>query len=286
MTLRTLLIALIALLALLCLNAAPAAAEKTPWFGRILISNDDGIDNPRLMALVEAFAPHCEVWVVAPLENCSGSSNYCSAFSRRVMAVEPRDLGPGVRAWGVDGYPTDCVIFALTTLMKDTPPDLVLSGVNSSPNLSDAWLASGTIGVVRTAAHMGVPAVAFSGLREDAAMMEAVGDWAYRFCLSDEVRGLDGAAYLSVNIPRTSPDEIAGVRWAPPAAPTYFNWFEPDGEDESGRALWRLRWRRDNDRPIDTDQGLHNAGYITVTPLRVGEYDAEAGGDLVPWRQP
>ncbi|MBU1674687.1 5'/3'-nucleotidase SurE, partial [bacterium] len=165
--------------ALLLLAAVSVASSPmppdSPWFSRVLISNDDGIENPRLQVLVDAFAPHCEVWVVAPLVNRSGSSNYCSAFSSKTLAVEPRDLGEGVRAWGVDGYPADCVMLALTTLMKDSPPDLVLSGVNSSPNLADGWLASGTIGVVRTAAHRGFRAVAFSGLREDPEMMSAVG---------------------------------------------------------------------------------------------------------------
>ncbi len=281
------------LILLLLLAAMPALASSTdpgptPWFTRVLISNDDGIDNPRLRTLVEAFAPHCEVWVVAPLENRSGCSNYCSAFSRRVLSVEPRDFGPGVTAWGVDGYPADCVILALTTLMKDAPPDLVLSGVNSSPNLADGWLASGTIGVVRTAASRGVRAVAFSGLREDADMMSAVGDWAFRFCTSDPVRDMAIGDYFTVSFPRVSPGEIAGVRLARRADATYVNWFEPEGVDDAGRELWRLRYSRDLDKPADTDQGLYNLNCIAVTPHRVGEFDPAAHAalealDLTPW---
>jgi 5'-nucleotidase len=255
--------------------ASSSSPEPIPWFTRILISNDDGIDNPRLKVLVDAFAPHCEVWVVAPLENRSGCSNYCSAFSRKVLSVEPRDLGPNVQAWGVDGYPTDCVILALTTFMKDSPPDLVLSGVNSSPNLADGWLASGTIGVVRTAAHRGYRAVAFSGLRENPPMMDAVGEWALRFCMSEMVRDMGELAYLTVSFPSVEPDEVAGVRLARRADTTYFNWFDPDGVDEQGREQWRLRYTRDLDRPDDTDQGLYNANFIAVTPMRVGEFDEE-----------
>ena len=280
-------------LALLLAPAPPAAAGSSApealWFSRVLISNDDGIANPRLQALVDAFAPHCEVWVVAPLVNRSGSSNYCSVFSQRVLAVEPRDLGEGVRAWGVDGYPADCMLLALTTLMRDSPPDLVLSGVNSSPNLGDGWLASGTIGVVRTAAHRGFKAVAFSGLREDEEMMAAVGAWALEFCRSDLVRDLGPDRYLTVSFPRVSPAEIAGVRLARRAHTTYVNWFEPDGEDEAGRALWRLRYTRDHDQPAGTDQQLYNENYITVTPMKVGEFDtahheALIETSLTPWR--
>jgi 5'-nucleotidase len=266
----------IGLVLIICASACAASSDgpaDPPWFSRVLISNDDGIDNPRLKVLVDAFAPHCEVWVVAPLENRSGCSNYCSSFSRKVLAVEPRDFGPDVRAWGVDGYPVDCVILAVTTLMKDSPPDLVLSGVNSSPNLGDGWLASGTIGVVRTAAHRGFRAVAFSGLREDPEMMAAVGRWALDFCRSDLVRDLGPDRYLTVSIPRVAADEIAGVHLSRRAHTTYFNWFDPEGTDEQGRELWRLRYTRDLDQPAGTDQAFYNENYIAVIPMRVGEFD-------------
>ncbi len=268
--------------------ASSASPDDPPWFTRVLISNDDGIDDPRLKVLVDAFAPHCEVWVVAPLVNRSGCSNYCSIFSTRELAAEPRDLGEGVHAWGVDGYPADCMVLALTTLMKDSPPDLVLSGVNSSPNLADGWMASGTIGVVRTAAHRGFRAVAFSGLRENPAMMDAVGEWALEFCRSDLVRDMEKDAYLTVSFPRVEPNEIAGVRLARRAHTTYVNWFEPDGVDDQGRDRWKLRYTRETDTPEGTDQQLYNLNYIAVTPMKVGEFDDEAYGGLIgePGRLP
>jgi len=60
------------LILLMLIIAAPASA----WPDRVLITNDDGIDNPRLIALAQAFARVAEVVVVAPLTNCSGSTNY------------------------------------------------------------------------------------------------------------------------------------------------------------------------------------------------------------------
>ena len=97
-----------------CAGNVPAAE---PWFTRVLITNDDGIDDPRLVALARAFAEVAEVVVVAPLANCSGSTNYVSAFQRHEVSVEPRDLGAGIEAWGVDGFPGDCVLLAITGLM-------------------------------------------------------------------------------------------------------------------------------------------------------------------------
>ena len=106
------------LIVLFLVIAAPAFA----WPERVLITNDDGIDNPRLAALARAFAEVAEVVVVAPADNCSGSTNYVSAFQRSAVTVEPVDMGEGIAAWGVDGFPGDCVILATSGFLPDDPP--------------------------------------------------------------------------------------------------------------------------------------------------------------------
>lgn len=262
--------------ALLLLLLAPARAAE-PWFDHVLISNDDGIDDPRLVVLVQAFAAVSRVTVIAPLENCSGSSNYCSVFRRKEIVVEPRDLGPNVTAWGVDGFPGDCMLFAFETLLVDDLPDLVVSGVNSGPNLADAWIASGTLGVARLAANNGVPALALSALdRRDADMMAAVPAWAVELACSDAVRDLADGGYLSVNFPRVAPDDIRGVKWTGVGERIFHDAFDPGEPDAEGRVKWTLRyWTDDGDQPADADVPAYRAGWITVSPMRVGDLDAD-----------
>lgn len=88
-----------------------------------------------MFGLARAFAPTAETWVIAPLEDESSSGDYTSVAKRKALAVEPRNLGEGIRAFGGDGYPADCVILALAGIMRDRPPDLVTSGINGGANL-------------------------------------------------------------------------------------------------------------------------------------------------------
>ena len=43
------------------------------------------------------------------------------------------------------GTPTDCVIMGVRHIMKDNPPDLVLSGVNRGQNVAEDVTYSGTV---------------------------------------------------------------------------------------------------------------------------------------------
>ncbi len=277
------------LTAVLLLAACAPGVLAEPWFDTVLITNDDGIEAPGLAVLAQAFAEVARVVVVAPMANCSGSTNYVSAFQRHELAAEPRDLGPGIEAWAVDGFPGDCVLLAITGIMADAPPDLVVSGVNTGPNLADAFLASGTIGAARLAAQHGLRAVAFSNLKSrDPSMMAAVPRWCVRLAQDEVVRGLGDREYLTVNFPRGPADEVKGVCWAAPGGQVFHDVFEIAGEDDQGRRVWRQRWWFDDgdDQPADGDVARQRAGWITVTPMRLGDLDRprlEAAGTLPPW---
>lgn len=276
------------LLFVLLMLLPAVTAQATPWFGRVLITNDDGVDTPQIIALARAFAEVAEVTVVAPLGNCSGSTNYISAFQRHEVAVEEREMGENITAWGVDGFPGDCVLLALTGIMADARPDLVVSGVNSGPNLADAYLASGTIGAARLAAQHGVPAIAFSNLDpKDKDMMEAVPRWCVQFAASEVAQRLQPGQYLSVNFPDGPAADVKGVRWAEPGLEVFHDAFEQGETDEKGRIIWKQRWWFDDgEQPEGRDVALQRAGWITVTPMRLGDLDRlrlEQAAPLPQW---
>ncbi len=93
---------------------------------RILLTNDDGIHAPGF-AVLESIAAKLsdDVWAVAPAEEQSGAGHSLT-LSRPIRL---RRHGP--RKYSVSGTPTDAVMMALAHIMKDSPPDLILSGVNS-----------------------------------------------------------------------------------------------------------------------------------------------------------
>ncbi|MEL6267279.1 MAG: 5'/3'-nucleotidase SurE, partial [Pseudomonadota bacterium] len=127
---------------------------------RILIVNDDGINAPGL-AVAEAIAadvagPEGEIWVIAPELERSGTSHAVS-YTTPLRVTE---VGP--RRWSVDGYPADCALVGMRWLLRDTPPDLVLSGVNRGHNLAEDVVYSGTVGAAMDAALGGARAVSMS----------------------------------------------------------------------------------------------------------------------------
>src|SRR4029078_8075771 len=119
---------------------------------RILITNDDGIEAPGLDVL-EKIATDLtdDVWVVAPETDNSGASHSLTLSEPLRM----RELDK--RHYAVKGTPTDCVIMGVRFLLRQQPPDLVLSGVNRGQNLADDITYSGTVAGAIQGALLGIP---------------------------------------------------------------------------------------------------------------------------------
>ena len=127
---------------------------------RILITNDDGINAPGLKVLhdiaTEIAGPRGEVWTVAPAFEQSGVAHKIS-FTHPMMIAQL-----GERRFAAEGSPADCVLAGLHDVLTDTPPDLVLSGINRGNNAGENAMYSGTLGGAMEAALQGLPAIALS----------------------------------------------------------------------------------------------------------------------------
>ncbi len=121
----------------------------------ILVTNDDGIDAPGIRALEQVLGPLGRIYTAAPLVEQSASSRRITL--RRPIRFEQR----GAARYGIDGTPADCVMMALTHLL-DERPALVVSGVNSGPNLGENIYYSGTVAAAAEGAKHGIPAMAVS----------------------------------------------------------------------------------------------------------------------------
>jgi len=259
--------------------------ETDAWFKRVLITNDDGIDSLGIIELARAFSEVAETYVVAPKENKSGSTHYMSAMRKRALKVEKKDLGEGIRAYAVDGYPADCVLIALGGIMLDNPPDVVISGINSGPNLGEAWIGSGTIGAARVAAFGGFPAIAASGVDEEIpGALKAASRWIVRLAKSAAFQGLGKDQFLTVDIPNVPPQGIQGVRVAQRAGLRRIPIFEKasaaEGADKNGLEVWEMIERKETggDLRTDSDIALYREGYIVIVPMKADEHDY----DLLP----
>jgi len=170
---------------------------------RILLSNDDGIGAPGL-AVLERIARQLsdDVWVVAPEQEQSGASH--SLTTRRPLRL--REVAP--RRFWVDGTPTDCVVVALKRVLRDHPPDLVLSGINAGSNIGEDLTYSGTVAAAMEATLLGVPAIALSQAYVDGQEIPwGVGERAAAAMIRRLLRlPWPASTLFNINFPAVSPD--------------------------------------------------------------------------------
>src|ERR687890_206855 len=124
---------------------------------RILLTNDDGV-NARGLRLLETMARPLsdDIWIVAPAEEQSGAGH--SLTLTQPVRLRRHDD----RRFSVTGTPTDAVMLALAHIMKDSPPDVILSGINRGDNLGEDVTYSGTVSAAMEGALAGVPSIALS----------------------------------------------------------------------------------------------------------------------------
>jgi 5'-nucleotidase len=272
--------------------AAPTTVDcQTHGPARILLTNDDGIEEvaDRVYPLAQELRRFAEVYIVVANQDRSGSTHFMS-LSRKV-ALESRleyasSAGDGLHKLEihvVDGFPADCVALGVRGIMGEDPPDLVISGPNGGPNLADGWFGSGTIGAARTAAYMGIPALAISGLDDDSEeQVSALSRWVAELAQSELVNSLPEQTYLTVALPRVPPSQVAGIRVARRAQLLGALSFErlaevrdPQGGEEM-TSVWVVRYRAPTSPPsADSDVVLYSQDYIVITPMRADEHDSQ-----------
>src|SRR5262245_55977923 len=181
---------------------------------RVLITNDDGIEAPGLNVLEHvAGAVSNDVWVVAPETDQSGASHSLTLAEPLRM----RDLGK--RHYAVKGTPTDCIIMGVRFLLREKPPDLVLSGVNRGQNLADDVTYSGTVAGAIEGVLLSVPSIAMSLVIGPAEADQDAGKPKWETPMqhgADLVRKLLKAGWpqgvlLNVNFPNCDPTVVKGA---------------------------------------------------------------------------
>lgn len=237
----------------------------------ILITNDDGIAAPGLLALKLALAPLGPITVVAP------ARNYSAAGHRKTMhkplRLEPAELADGTPAWACSGAPSDSVALALLGFVKDKI-DLVVSGINPHANIGQDLTYSGTVTAAMEAVISGVPGVAVSvDEAHSLADYGTAAQAAARVARTIGERGLPAGLLLNVNAPvgpaqgwrvtrqgqRVYRDALV-VRQDPRGKPYYWIGGDaPTGADIEGTDFWAIANRFVSVTPLQLDLTAHNA---------------------------
>jgi 5'-nucleotidase len=177
---------------------------------RILLTNDDGIHAPGLAVLQKIAAQISDdVWVVAPESEQSGASHSLTLH----LPLRLREAGP--RLFALQGTPTDCVVMGVRHVLKDKPPDLVLSGVNRGANIADDVTYSGTVAGAMEGTALGIRSIALSQAYGEGPDRPTQWATAERHAPA-LLKKLVAAAWapgtlLNVNFPDVEPDAVGGV---------------------------------------------------------------------------
>jgi 5'-nucleotidase len=237
---------------------------------RILLTNDDGIEAPGLKVL-EAIAATLsdDVTVVAPAEEMSGAGH--SLTLTRPLRLRRR----GERRFAVTGTPTDAVMMGLGLVMKDDPPDLILSGVNRGANLAEDVTYSGTVSAAMEGALAGVPSIALSQVyaREgmgDRVPFDTAAAWGERVLRPLIERPMARYTLVNVNFPAVAAEEVKGVRVCRQGIRDYGRLRIVHGTDPRGYDYYWFGLGILEDTPVpDSDLEAVASGHIAVTPLHL-----------------
>jgi 5'-nucleotidase len=236
----------------------------------ILVTNDDGVTAPGLLALAQAMRRLGKVSVLAPDHDWSGGGHVKTL--NRPLRVRRVKLADGSSALTSDGAPSDCVALALMGLLNEKI-DLVVSGVNTSANLGHDVTYSGTVTAVMEGIIWGVPGVAVS------LDGRGVSSWELDYTTAVEVAALvvqtvidkvlPDRTFLNVNVPHVPLDELQGIQLTRQGLRVYRDRLDKR-QDPRGNDYYWIGGDRPTGVPKEgTDVGALAAGYASVTPLQL-----------------
>lgn len=252
----------------------------------ILVTNDDGVMAPGLLALAQEMRELGEVSIVAPEQNWSASGHVKTMH--RPLRVKEVLLADGTRALASDGAPSDCVALALLGLVKQ-PVDLVVSGINPNANIGHDVTYSGTVTAAMEAVITGnIPALAISldGPDNHSALLDYKPAAAFAKQIAQKVleQGLPKGVFLNVNVPNLSQERIMGVRVTRQGLRVYRDSLDKR-YDPRGRPYYWIGGEAPTAIPEEgTDYGAVKQGYVSVTPLQLDLTAWSALTELQRWQ--
>ncbi len=243
---------------------------------RLLISNDDGVNAAGIRALANTMAEagH-DVSVVCPDRERSATGHGLTLHQPIRAEIVESVFHPAVKAWACDGTPSDCVKLALWALL-DSPPELVLSGINQGANLGTEILYSGTVSAAMEGLIEGIPSVAFSLTSYSSKNFQPAANFAKILVEQLQLKSLTDPFLLNVNIPAVESSQIKGVKFTRQGVRRYVDVFDKRVDPRGKTYYWLTGEVLEDVEPpvsfnipenIPIDVRVIRDYYISITPL-------------------
>jgi len=250
----------------------------------ILVTNDDGVNAPGLLALAEEMSKLGKVSILAPDRNWS-ASGHVKTLDRPLRVKEVR-LSEQIMAWASDGAPSDCVALAVCGFVQEKI-DLVVSGINPYANLGHDVTYSGTVTAAMEAAIWGIPAIAMSlespenlvgpvDYYASARIARVVAQSVLHYSLAPNL-------LLNVNVPYLPYEQLRGIRITRLGLRVYHDRLDQRMDPRGKPYYWTAGDLPTGVPERGTDIGVLTEGYVSVTPLQLDLTAYHAIPDLNSW---
>jgi 5'-nucleotidase len=247
-------------------KSAPAKKSAKKEKPVILITNDDGINSPGILNLIEAVRDLGKIVVVAPDKAQSGMGHAITIGSP--LRLHKSNLFEGIEAYQCTGTPVDCVKLAVDKVLH-RKPDICLSGINHGANHSINVIYSGTMSAAVEAAIESIPSIGFSHLDYSIeADFTAARVYARKITEMVLAKKLDKHLVLNVNFPNVPESLIKGMKICRQAYAKYEEDFL-ERTDPHGRHYYWLTGEFVNfDKGRDTDVWALENNYVSIVPVQ------------------
>jgi len=251
----------------------------------ILVTNDDGVTAPGLLALAQEMRKLGKVTVFAPDKNWSASGHVKTMD--RPLRVRETMLADGSPAFMSDGAPSDCVALPLLGLIKEKI-DWVVSGINPNANIGHDVTYSGTVTAAMEAVIAGVKGIAvsldspegFKGLL-DYSTAALVARRVTEKAIAD---GLPEGVVLNINVPYLKESELKGYMITRQGLRVYRDALD-ERVDPRGKPYYWIGGEAPTGVIEDgTDFGALAQGYVSLTPLQLDLTHYKAMDVLKKWK--
>lgn len=250
----------------------------------ILVTNDDGVNAPGLLALAQEMRSLGKVSVLAPDRNWSASGHVKTLD--RPLRVREVPLADGSTAFTTDGAPSDCVALAVCGFLGEKI-DLVVSGINPYANLGHDVTYSGTVTAAMEAAIWGLPAVAYS-LDSTSNHLEVL-DYGPAARTANKItravieNKLPEATLLNVNVPFLPEEQIKGLRLTRMGLRVYHDKLDKRSDPRGRPYYWVIGDSPTGIPERGSDIGAVHEGYVSITPIQLDLTAYHLLPDLSHW---
>lgn len=250
----------------------------------ILVTNDDGVWAPGILALAQEMRKLGRVTVFAPDRNWSVTGHIKTLD--RPLRVRETVLADNSAAFTTDGAPSDCVALALLGLID--PTDIVISGINPNANISHDVTYSGTVTAAMEAVISNVRGIAVSlnspeGPKEglDYSTAAIVARHVVEHVIDNE---LAEGVVLNVNVPYLKEAELKGYMITRQGLRVYRDALD-QRVDPRGRPYYWIGGEAPTGIAEEgTDVGALAEGYVSITPLQLDLTSYKAMDALRKWK--